>query len=46
MHIAQCMRAQIKVPLLQGCLQYAYKSDVSSSYKTDDSALSKFVTLL
>jgi hypothetical protein len=30
--IAKCMRAQIKVPLIQGCLLYAHKTDLTSKY--------------
>ena len=33
---AKCIRAQIKVPVIQGCLQYAYKTDVSSTFEPDD----------
>lgn len=38
------MRAQIKVPVIQGCLEYAYKTDVSTSYSnTDDGNLAPAV---
>jgi len=30
--IVKCMRAQIKVPLIQGCLLYAHKTDITSKY--------------
>jgi len=42
------MRAQIKVPLIQGCLLYAHKTDLTSAYsvKEGKTALSKFVTLV
>ena len=44
------MRAQIKVPLIQGCLLYAHKTDLSSKYNTGATpakkTLSKFVTLV
>jgi len=42
--IAKCMRAQIKVPVIQGCLEYAYKTDVSTSYSnTDDGEITPAV---
>ena len=43
------MRAQIKVPLIQGCLLYAHKTDLTSAYSVKEgktAALSKFVTLV
>jgi len=36
--IAKCIRAQIKVPLLQGCIMYAYKADVHTPFTKDDDA--------
>lgn len=36
---AKCIRAQFKVPVIQGCIEYAYKADVTTAYSTtDDSA--------
>jgi len=34
--IAKCMRAQIKVPLIQGCLLYAHKTDLTSAYSVKE----------
>ena len=45
------MRAQIKVPLIQGCLLYAHKTDITSKYNNGKTpapdplkTLSKLVT--
>ena len=36
--IAKCIRAQMKVPLIQGCLLYAYDADVTTAFSADDDA--------
>jgi len=33
--IIKCMRAQIKVPIIQGCIEYAYKTDPTTKYPGD-----------
>jgi hypothetical protein len=30
--VLKCVRAQLKVPLIQGCIQYAYKTDTTTNY--------------
>jgi hypothetical protein len=35
---AKCIRAQFKVPVIQGCIEYAYKADVTTAYSTTDDA--------
>jgi len=39
--IVQCMRAQLKVPVIQGCIMYAYKSDTSSAFPGTNSAAAR-----
>ena len=34
-NIIKCMRAQLKVGLIQGCIQYVYKTDKDSKYPGD-----------
>jgi len=39
--ILKCVRAQLKVPLIQGCLQYAYKTDDRSKFPGDSSSAAR-----
>jgi len=34
--IVKCVRAQLKVPLIQGCLQYGYKTDPTTAYESGE----------
>ena len=34
-NILKCVRAQLKVPLIQGCIQYGYKTDGNTAYPGD-----------
>jgi hypothetical protein len=36
--ILKCVRAQLKVPLIQGCIQYAYKTDSKTAFPGDSSS--------
>lgn len=31
-NVMKCVRAQLKVPLIQGCIQYGYKTDTSTNF--------------
>ena len=39
--ILKCVRAQLKVPLIQGCLQYAYKTDDRSKFPGDSTSAAR-----
>ena len=40
-NILKCVRAQLKVPLIQGCIQYAYKTDTTTVYPGEQTAARK-----
>jgi len=40
-NILKCVRAQLKVPLIQGCIQYAYKTDKNTAYPGDDTSAAR-----
>jgi hypothetical protein len=40
-NILKCVRAQLKVPLIQGCIQYAYKTDTATVFPGEKTAARK-----
>jgi hypothetical protein len=36
-NVMKCVRAQLKVPLIQACIQYGYKTDPSTNYEAGNS---------